>query len=130
MFLDGRPIGWQLLRADDYATRREVVTGSWLRPDNRGDGIGTEMRTAVLHLAFHHLEARYATSRATSDNRASLGVSKKLGYEEDGMDVASAGEEALVLRRVRLSADRWRASDPRRSVTVDNYEQCRELFGS
>ncbi len=38
------------------------------------------MRAAVLHLAFAGLEAEYADSDAFTDNAASLGVSRKLGY--------------------------------------------------
>ena len=75
-FLDGRPIGVQGLRVD----LPEVETGSWLGAAYQGRGLGTEMRAAVLTLAFDHLGAEVARSGALADNAQSLGVSRKLGY--------------------------------------------------
>ena len=50
--LDGDVVGTQELDAREFATLREVVTGSWLGTAHQGRGLGTEMRAAVLHLAF------------------------------------------------------------------------------
>jgi RimJ/RimL family protein N-acetyltransferase len=36
----------------DFAVLREVHTGSWLGQRYQGQGLGTEMRSAVLHLGF------------------------------------------------------------------------------
>ena len=69
----------------DFAVLREVHTGSWLGQRYQRQGIGTEMRAAVLQLAFAGLGAEYATSEAFTDNAASLGVSRKLGYLPDGI---------------------------------------------
>jgi RimJ/RimL family protein N-acetyltransferase len=82
--LDGRVIGTQELRADDFAIAREVHTGSWIGLEHQGKGFGTEMRAAVLALAFDHLGAVRARSSAWTGNPKSLGVSRKLGYVEDG----------------------------------------------
>ncbi len=42
------------------------------------------MRAAVLHLAFAGLGAQHAVSGAHDHNTASLTVSRKLGYRDDG----------------------------------------------
>lgn len=50
----------------------------------QGHGIGTEMRAAVLHLAFAGLNTESAVSGALVDKPASAGVSRKLGYQPNG----------------------------------------------
>lgn len=46
--------------------------------------IGKEMRAAVLSLAFDHLGAEVASSGAWEWNATSLGVSRALGYVDNG----------------------------------------------
>jgi RimJ/RimL family protein N-acetyltransferase len=84
VFHRGQPIGTQTLRAQRFAERRIVATGSWLGRDWQGRGLGTEMRAAVLRLAFTGLGAEVARSGALAGNPQSLGVSRKLGYEVVG----------------------------------------------
>lgn len=81
---DGVPIGVQELSAQAFAVRRTVTSGSWLTLDRHGRGLGTEMRAALLLFAFDHLEAEFAESGALTWNTASLGVSRKLGYRDNG----------------------------------------------
>jgi RimJ/RimL family protein N-acetyltransferase len=81
----GAIAGTQGISGRDFAVLREVHTGSWLGQRYQRQGIGTEMRAAVLELAFTGLGAEYATSEAFTDNAASLGVSRKLGYAFDGI---------------------------------------------
>jgi RimJ/RimL family protein N-acetyltransferase len=81
---DGAVIGTQRLSAHDFAITREVSTGSWLGIWHQRRGFGTEMRAAVLLLAFDHLGATAARSGAYSDNPASLRLSEKLGYRANG----------------------------------------------
>ena len=50
----------------------------------QGRGFGKEMRAAVLAFAFDGLGARVAETEAFPDNAASNGVSRSLGYEENG----------------------------------------------
>ncbi len=83
---DGVVIGTQEVGATQFATLREVGTGSWLGRAHHGKGYGTEMRAAVLDLAFDGLGAEYATSEAFEDNVASYRVSRKLGYVDDGIE--------------------------------------------
>ncbi|WP_434589190.1 GNAT family N-acetyltransferase [Streptomyces sp. A5-4] len=124
----GRTVGRQDLTASDFAVTREGGTGSWLGREHQGAGIGTEMRAAVLHLAFEGLGARCVTSGAMTDNPASLRVSQKLGYREDGRTVLSVQGRARTVRRLRLSRSDW---ETHRTVPVEvtGLEPCRELFG-
>ncbi|MDJ0464447.1 GNAT family protein [Streptomyces sp. H27-C3] len=125
---EGRTVGRQDLATTDFAVTREGETGSWLGREHQGAGIGTEMRAAVLHLAFDGLGARYVTSAAMTDNPASLRVSQKLGYQEDGLTVISVQGRARTLRRLRLSRGDW---ETHRTVPVETtgLAPCRELFG-
>jgi RimJ/RimL family protein N-acetyltransferase len=81
---EGRIVGAQDLGAEDLAGRRTVTSGSWLTRSVQGRGIGTEMRAALLQLAFDHLGAEWAESSAASWNARSLAVSAKLGYRPNG----------------------------------------------
>lgn len=97
--LDGAVIGSQEVSAVDFAVTREVATGSWLGLRHQGNGLGTEMRAAVLMWAFDHLGARTARSSAFEDNARSHGVSRKLGYRPDGTTVsARRGHPATQVR--------------------------------
>ncbi|HSC74197.1 MAG TPA: GNAT family protein [Gaiellaceae bacterium] len=83
-FLDGEPIGSQGAGAEDFTTKREVETGSWLGAPFQGKGLGTEQRAAVLELAFSGLGADAAVSGSFVHNVKSQRVSEKLGYRVAG----------------------------------------------
>ncbi|MEU7525258.1 GNAT family protein [Saccharothrix sp. NPDC042600] len=113
--LDGRVVGEQTLVGHDFAVTGEVSTGSWLGRRHQGQGLGTEMRAAVLLFAFDHLGARTARSSAFVDNPASLAVSRKLGYRPDGSLVqvrrgARAEQTRLVLDREGFRRPDWELS--------------------
>jgi RimJ/RimL family protein N-acetyltransferase len=126
--LDGTIVGSQGLGGKDFAVLGEVHTGSWLGQKHHGQGIGTEMRAAVLHLAFEGLHAQYATSGAFEDNAASLGVSRKLGYADDGIERLVVRGRPATLRRLRLDREAWAAH---RSVPVEIHglQPCLPSFG-
>ncbi|MFE2431379.1 GNAT family N-acetyltransferase [Streptomyces sp. NPDC059373] len=126
---DGKVLGRQDLTAADFAVTRVADTGSWVGLAHQGQGIGTEMRAAVLHLAFAGLGADSATSAAMTDNPRSLGVSRRLGYRPDGLTVASVRGRARTLQRLRLDRATWEAT---RTVPVEvaGLEPCRVLFGA
>jgi RimJ/RimL family protein N-acetyltransferase len=65
-------VGQQEISARDFPVLREVSTFSWLGVRHHGSGIGTQMRAAVLHLAFAGLGATDAISGAFDDNIPSL----------------------------------------------------------
>ena len=119
----GEPVGLQALEADDLRDRGVVDTHSWLVAGVRGLGLGKQMRCAVLELAFGGLGARWAITEAWSDNAASLGVSRSLGYADNGVDVHAGGR---VMQRLLLDASTWTPPWP---VTVEGLEPCLGLLG-
>ncbi len=125
---EGQLLGTQGIGAENFAVLRTVSSGSWLGRDFQGQGIGKEMRSAVLAFAFDHLGAEWATSGAFVDNPASAAVSRALGYDEDGVDVLAPRGEARMLVRYRMSAEQWHSRE-RPSVEVSGLEHCRDLFG-
>ncbi|WEK62837.1 MAG: GNAT family N-acetyltransferase [Candidatus Microbacterium colombiense] len=101
---EGRVIGAQDLAAYGFADRRTVNTGSWLTRSAQGRGFGTEMRSGLLSFAFDTLGAEWAESSAAAWNEASLRVSKKLGYQPNGVTrVSPRAGEPVDEQRVRLS---------------------------
>jgi RimJ/RimL family protein N-acetyltransferase len=106
---EGRVIGMQGIAGRDFAILREVRTGSYLGRTFQGKGFGTEMRAAVLHLAFAGLGAEYATTSAHHDNPASQAVSRKLGYTPDGVERRVVRGAAMLVRRFRLDREQWAA---------------------
>ncbi|SEE71864.1 Protein N-acetyltransferase, RimJ/RimL family [Arthrobacter alpinus] len=81
----GEFIGCQDLGANNFQALHTVTTGSWLRQSAQGHGFGKEMRTAVLSYAFDWLGAQVAETEAAVWNSASLGVSRSLGYTQNGV---------------------------------------------
>lgn len=128
VFCDGQAVGMQELSATDFAVLRQVSSFSWLGLRHHGQGIGTEMRAAVLDLAFSGLGAAEATSGAFEDNEPSLRVSAKVGYEVDGIERLAAAGRATTTRRLRLSRRRWEAFR-RTPVTIGGLEPCLPMFG-
>ena len=125
---DRAVVGTQGMRARDFTIVREVATGSWLGKRFQGRGLGTEMRAAVLHLAFAGLGAHYATSAAFLDNPASLGVSRKLGYQPDGIERQQIRNAVGIQQRLRLSRADWKAHR-QIPVEVEGLPPCLPLFG-
>jgi RimJ/RimL family protein N-acetyltransferase len=128
VFLEGRIVGLQDVKAQDFSVLREVMTGSWVGLSHQGRGIGTEMRAAVLHLAFEGLGAEHATSAAHLDNAASHRVSAKLGYVDDGLERQVVRELPATFRRLRLTREQWLAHRTT-PVSTHGLESCLPLFG-
>lgn len=81
VMVEGQPVGLQSMSGfDQWPHHRVVGTASWLLAAFQGGGIGTRARAAVLELAFAHLHAESAKSWVLDENRASIGVTTKLGY--------------------------------------------------
>jgi GNAT superfamily N-acetyltransferase len=118
----------QGIAAKDFAIVRETRTGSWLGQRYQGQGIGTEMRAAVLHLAFAGLNAGSAVSGALADNPASAGVSRKLGYQPNGVFRRRVRDTLGYEHRFALTRDRWHqhAVVP---VEIDGLTLCLAQFG-
>ncbi|NUT35902.1 MAG: GNAT family N-acetyltransferase [Hamadaea sp.] len=128
---DGRIIGEQSLEARDFARIGTVETASWLLTTERGQGLGKLMRIAVLTLAFEGLGAATAETEAWHHNVASLGVSRAVGYEPNGVyrhaTNDAGGADDMV--RMRLTAARWRALHPAPDVTIEGLTPCLPYFG-
>lgn len=120
---DSALVGVQVLEGTDFPVLRTVDTSSWLAVEARGRGTGKAMRAAVLSFAFGTLGARAAITSAWQDNASSLGVSRALGYRDNGVHLQRRGDGADVMVHLRLVADEW--SGP--SVQVDGYDA--EPFG-
>lgn len=127
--LDGRVVGLQDLGASRFATTLEVSSGSWLGMVHQGQGIGTEMRAAILLFAFDHLGAEQARSGAFTDNAASLAVSRKLGYLDDGTETTTPRERRAVEQRLLLPRERFAAYRPGFTLEVEGLAACRPLLG-
>lgn len=129
VIVDGRPVGVQDLSAENFGELRTVKTGSWLGIKHQGHGIGKEMRSAILHLAFAGLGAVEANSGAWHDNTRSLNVSRAIGYEVNGEDLGLRRGSPERQIRLRLSRESWdlkRRSD----IFIEGLEPCLELFGA
>jgi RimJ/RimL family protein N-acetyltransferase len=129
VFAGGELIGAQELEGNDFPTLRTVDSSSFLVPAARGQGLGQQMRTAVLALAFGPLAARAAITEAWHDNHASLGVSRALGYQPNGELLHRRGEGVDVMVHLRLTREAWLARADPTAVTISGFEPCRPLFG-
>jgi RimJ/RimL family protein N-acetyltransferase len=125
----GEVVGSQALHADNFSRCRTVNTGSWLTMSRQGGGIGTEMRAAALHLAFAGLGADRCESGAFEDNAASQGVSRKLGYVENGDAIHARRDGAGRMIRLLLTRHVWERNR-RDDIEIDGLDACRDLFGA
>jgi RimJ/RimL family protein N-acetyltransferase len=127
VFVQGEVVGVQSLMASDFAARRGVRTGSWLGLVHQGQGIGKEMRTAILYFAFEDLGALEAHSGGFIDNDSSLNVSRALGYEDIGRKTIQRRGVPAELFEMRLDQSKW-ATMEHIAVEVSRLEACLEFF--
>ncbi|MGZ6314987.1 MAG: GNAT family N-acetyltransferase, partial [Candidatus Limnocylindrales bacterium] len=122
---EGRLIGIQTVKAEQFAVRKTVETASWLGATDQSRGYWTEMRAAVLALAFEGLGAERAESGYFTGNVASARVSEKLGYVPNGEEIYAVAGMRVVETRVRVTPDSWhRDLVP---VTIEGLEPCLKL---
>ena len=126
-FLDGEPIGSQAIEAEDFAAKREVVTGSWLGAPHQGRGLGTEQRAAVLELGFAGLGAEVALSGSLIHNLASQRVSAKLGYRMTGTRTVAPRGEPVEHYDYRLERADWTCPV---AVELEGVAPVLPLFGA
>jgi len=126
-FAGGRPVGVQTTRGKRFAETRTVDTGSWLGLAWQGRGLGTELRAAVLSLAFDGLGALKATSGAIAGNPQSLRVSRKLGYRETGSKTVAPRGEPLQELLLELRRDEFVSPVP---VEIAGLDGLHSRFGS
>jgi RimJ/RimL family protein N-acetyltransferase len=126
VFKDSQPIGVQAMKSKHFAITREISTGSWLGQRYQRQGYGTQMRAAVLELAFTGLGAESAVSGAMIENQASLTVSRKLGYRLDGIGREAVAGKLRLDHRLRLDRVDWK---PPFLVLIKGLEACLPDFG-
>jgi len=97
---EGTLVGQQGIETKDYLVTRTGETGSWLGQRFQGRGIGTSMRQVICAFVFDHLDAQEITSGAFLDNPASLAVSRKVGYRENGVRRLKRREGELALNQM------------------------------
>jgi RimJ/RimL family protein N-acetyltransferase len=124
VLLDGVPVGVQDVSADGFDVLRTVVSGSWLTRNRQSSGIGTEMRTAMLLFAFDYLDAEVPESSAAAWNAASLRVSHRLGYLDNGTSrVSPRPREFVEEQRVQLAKDDF--VRPEWKLRVEGFDSAR-----
>jgi RimJ/RimL family protein N-acetyltransferase len=123
----GEPVGVQDIFATQFPVRRTVETGSWLVRRAQGRGVGTEMRAAVLHLAFAGLGAEEAHSGSFVDNPRSAAVSRRNGYEANGEEIRAREGEAARMQRWVLTRARWTPSR-RDDIQIHGLGPCLALL--
>jgi RimJ/RimL family protein N-acetyltransferase len=128
VFENGQVVGLQTVAARDFAVLRQVSTASWLGARFQRQGIGTEMRAAVLHLAFTGLCALEAMSGAFEDNASSFTVSMKHGYELDGVERHMVRGRPAIMQRLRLTRARWEMHQ-HIPVSIVGLSPCLPMFG-
>jgi RimJ/RimL family protein N-acetyltransferase len=129
----GKVVGSQGVKGTGFPALREVETGSWVGMAYQGQGIGKEMRAAVLHFAFAGLGAEVARSGAWADNAASIAVSRALGYEDDGTRRGLRRDVPAEQVRFRMTREGWedaRADRRHPVVTLDGVGPCLALLGA
>jgi RimJ/RimL family protein N-acetyltransferase len=128
VMLDGEPVGMQDVIGDEFDTFGTVETSSWVSADVRRRGIGIEIRSAILHLAFEGLGALEAVSEAAIDNHGSNRISERLGYERNGTSWATHQGKPVLGQRWRLDRETW-AGRRRGDIAMNGVEACRTTLG-
>jgi RimJ/RimL family protein N-acetyltransferase len=128
VWLDGELVGTQGIHGMNFPVFRSVGTGSWLSRVFQGRRIGAEMRSAVLSFSFDHLGAERATSEAFMDNAQSIGVSRSLGYADNGYRWMAPRGIARQEQMFLMTREMW-YSRPRADISVDGLDACRDMFG-
>jgi RimJ/RimL family protein N-acetyltransferase len=127
VFVDGELVGMQDVGAEHFRAVRSVETGSWLGRAFQGQGLGREMREAVLHLAFAGLGAEEALSGAFEDNAPSLATSRAVGYAENGEARGRRRDGSGRTIRFRLGRDAWE-QHRRSDIDVVGLDGCLDMF--
>lgn len=129
MVFDGdEAVGVQEVGAKGFAVTRSVLTGSWLVQRHQGQGVGKEMRAAVLHLAFAGLGAAEAHTSAFEDNSASLGVTRALGYLPNGAQTDDRDGKPVRHLKFLLTRAQW-DQHRRTDIQIENLRPCLGLLG-
>lgn len=125
---DGDIVGVQEIGAQQFAVTRTVSTGSWIGRRYQGAGYGKAMREAVLHLAFDGLHAERADTAAWVNNHASLGVSRAVGYRDNGTTTRAAEGKRVEQVNLTLRRADWPCS-PTDCIVTGITSDAAEMLG-
>lgn len=131
-YVDGRLVGQQDLKAEDFPRRRIVETSSWIGAEHRRQGHGKAMRALALHLAFAGLGAVAVESESAEGNDAALGITRSLGYSPSGDTYEVHDGVVTHMLWSRLTRERWalhKQGYGLAPVEVDGIDACRRLIG-
>lgn len=122
---NGELVGTQDIKGKQFMITRTATTGSWLGRRFHRQRIGTRMRQAVCAFAFDELGATEMTSGAFADNAPSLGVSRNVGYQLNGMERIVRNGVAADHQLLRLTPETFNRGDP---ITVRGAEAVRQFL--
>ena len=128
VIVDGDVLGACDVMANNFSTLRQFTTGSWLGREFHGRGLGKEMRMAALTLGFEGLGAAYALTGAWHDNAASLGVTRSLGYVEEGRRRELRRGQPDEIVGYRMAREHW-DTIRRDDVTLIGIDATRDFLG-
>jgi RimJ/RimL family protein N-acetyltransferase len=127
VFFDGELVGSQGYSTRDFLITRTGETGSWLGREYQGRGIGTVMRKVICAFVFDHVDAQFITSGAYTDNPASLAVSRKCGYTENGVEIRKRMDKTATVQRIILEPGNLIRYEHR--LTVEGLPEFRRSIG-
>ncbi len=113
--LTGRGVTLRPVREDDLPHLAAILPGD----------VGYDPRLELFP-AFDHLGADVAITSAVTTNRASLGVSRRVGYTDNGVGLVRETTGVAPLQNLRLTAGNWRHGS---EVIVTGFDACRPWFG-
>jgi RimJ/RimL family protein N-acetyltransferase len=126
--VDDEVVGQQNITGADFKNLRTVNSFSFLARAHQGRGLGKEMRSAILHLAFAGLGALRAESDAFHDNVASTGVSRSLGYLDNGTMLAPRPSGAALMLRFLMTRELWDTTR-RADIRIDGLDGALSVLG-
>ena len=125
---DGEVIGACDVMASAFPALRQFTTGSWLGREHQGRGLGKEMRMACLTLGFEGLGAEFALTGLWHDNQASLGVTRSLGYVEEGRRRELRRDQPDEIVGFRMGRDHWETIR-RDDISLRGVDSTRTFLG-
>jgi RimJ/RimL family protein N-acetyltransferase len=126
---NGQVVGATGLGSRGFPVTRWFETGSWLGQRHHGRGLGTEVRIATLHLGFLSFDGETAGTGAFVDNGPSLGVTRKLGYEPNGISRHVRRGERADMHRFLMTRRSFLEQVRRDDIVISGDEGARDLLG-
>jgi RimJ/RimL family protein N-acetyltransferase len=80
----------------------------------RGQGVGAQIVSALLQIAFQELSLHRVVLRVLDFNKAGIRCYEKVGFRGEGLlrDVYKVGDQYWSLRQMSILEDEWRKGAP------------------